>query len=66
MTLRNQLILITYHDSLGRNLQEPKYPLRKHLKGVIGGLHILPFYPGSADRGFAPLEYSVVDPAFGT
>lgn len=66
MTLRNQIMLITYPDSLGRNLQELKYLLRKHLKGVIGGLHILPFYPSSADRGFAPLEYTVVDPAFGT
>lgn len=66
MTLRNQIMLITYPDSLGRNLQELRYFLRKHLKGVIGGLHILPFYPSSADRGFAPLEYTVVDPAFGT
>ena len=37
MTLRNQIMLITYPDSLGRNLQELKYFLRKHLKGVNGG-----------------------------
>ncbi len=66
MTLRNQIMLITYPDSLGRNLQDLKYILDQHLQGVVGGLHILPFYPSSADRGFAPIDYRVVDPAFGT
>ena len=66
MTLRNQIMLITYPDSLGRNLQDLKYILHRHLRGVVGGLHILPFYPSSADRGFAPIDYRVVDPAFGT
>lgn len=66
MALRNQIMLITYPDSLGRNLQDLKYVLHKHLQGVVGGLHILPFYPSSADRGFAPIDYRVVDPAFGT
>lgn len=28
-------------------------------------MHVLPFYPSSADRGFAPLTYKQVDPAFG-
>jgi len=40
--------------------------LRKYLRNAIGGVHILPFYPSSADRGFAPLTYDEVDPAFGT
>lgn len=66
MTVRNQIMLITYSDSLGRNLQELKYILREHLQGVVGGVHILPFYPSSADRGFAPIDYRKVDPAFGT
>jgi len=65
MTLRNQIMLITYPDSLGRNLQDLSYVLRRHFRGAIGGLHILPFYPSSADRGFAPIDYKVVDPAFG-
>lgn len=26
---------------------------------------MLPFYPSSADRGFAPLTYKQVDPTFG-
>ena len=66
MTVRNQIMLITYPDSLGKNLQELKYLLKKHLRGVVGGVHILPFYPSSADRGFAPIDYGTVDPAFGT
>lgn len=31
-----------------------------------GGIHLLPFFPSSGDRGFAPLEYEEVDPVFGT
>ena len=26
----------------------------------------MPFFPSSADRGFAPMRYDVVDEAFGT
>ena len=29
-------------------------------------MHILPFFPSSADRGFAPMCYDRVDPNFGT
>jgi len=35
------------------------------LKDVVGGVHILPFFPSSGDRGFAPMDYSKVDEAFG-
>ena len=66
MTLHNKVQLITYPDSLGENLVELHYVLRKYLHQAIGGVHILPFYPSSADRGFAPLTYDEVDPRFGT
>ena len=66
MTLQNKINLITYPDSMGRNLLELHYVLRRYLTQAIGGVHILPFYPSSADRGFAPLTYDEVDPAFGT
>lgn len=65
MELKNQIMLITYADSLGKNLKELDEVLSKYFDGVIGGLHILPFYPSSADRGFAPTTYSTVDPSFG-
>lgn len=66
MTLKNNIQLISYPDSLGKNLQELHYVMKKYLSKAIGGVHILPFYPSSADRGFAPLTYYEVDPAFGT
>lgn len=59
-------MLITYADSLGRNLQELNEILDKHLKGVVGGVHLLPFYPSSGDRGFAPMDYTQVDESFGS
>lgn len=66
MTLQNKVQLITYPDSLGSNLVELHYVLRRYLNRAVGGLHLLPFYPSSADRGFAPITYDEVDPAFGT
>jgi sucrose phosphorylase len=66
MTLKNEVQLIVYPDSLGRDLVELHYVLRRYLSLAVGGVHLLPFYPSSADRGFAPLTYDEVDPAFGT
>ncbi|BCG61532.1 sucrose phosphorylase [Paenibacillus sp. URB8-2] len=66
MTIKNEIMLITYADSLGKNLQETAELLSRHFNGIVGGVHILPFYPSSADRGFAPLTYEEVDPEFGT
>ena len=66
MGLQNKINLITYPDSMGNNLLELHYVLRRYLTQFIGGVHILPFYPSSADRGFAPLTYDEVDPSFGT
>ncbi len=65
-TLKNQVQLITYPDSLGENLAELHYVLRRYLSDAIGGVHILPFYPSSGDRGFATITYDTVDPAFGS
>ncbi|MBC2744386.1 MAG: sucrose phosphorylase [Desulfosarcina sp.] len=66
MTLKNNVQLIVYPDSLGGDLAELHYVLRRYLSRAIGGVHLLPFYPSSADRGFAPLTYDEVDPVFGT
>ena len=66
MAFKNRIQVITYPDSLGKNLQELHYVLRRYFRKSVGGVHILPFYPSSADRGFAPLTYYHVDPAFGT
>ncbi|MFY1066624.1 sucrose phosphorylase [Enterococcus sp. AD013-P3] len=66
MNIKNQAMLITYADSLGSDLKELKKVLTDHLQGVVGGVHLLPFFPSTGDRGFAPSDYRVVDPVFGT
>lgn len=66
MPLKNQAMLITYADSLGSNLNDLQKVLQGPLKDVVGGVHILPFFPSSGDRGFAPMDYTKVDPAFGS
>ena len=63
--LANQIMLITYSDSMGGNLAELQKVLSRHFSGAVGGVHLLPFFPSSADRGFAPMTYREVDPAFG-
>ena len=65
MTLKNEVQLIVYPDSLGGDLVELHYVLRRYLSRAVGGIHLLPYYPSSADRGFAPLTYDEVDPVFG-
>ncbi len=63
--IENRVMLITYPDSLGGNLRLLRETLKTHLDGAVGGIHILPFFPSSADRGFSPITYDRVDPAFG-
>jgi glycosidase len=62
-------LLITYGDQLTSPEEKPLQTLgefsRKYLRGVIGGIHILPFYPWSSDDGFSVIDYRKVDPALG-
>lgn len=66
MKLDNKIMLITYADSLGKNINELHEILNSFFKKEVGGVHILPFFPSSADRGFAPMCYDRVDEAFGS
>lgn len=59
-------MLITYANTLGKNLNELHQVMTEKFPGVFGGLHILPFFPSSGDRGFAVIQYDNPDPAFGT
>lgn len=65
MKIQNKVMLITYPDSMGKNLKELTEILEVYFKDVIKGIHILPFFPSSADRGFAPMTYREVDSDFG-
>lgn len=67
MTVKNQVQLITYPDSLGGDLKTLNHVLLKHFSTIFkGGVHILPPFPSSGDRGFAPLTYLDINPSFGT
>lgn len=43
MAIKNKVMLITYPDSLGKNLKELNEVLHEDLKGAVGGIHLLPF-----------------------
>jgi sucrose 6(F)-phosphate phosphorylase len=58
--------LLTYPNSLGGDLQTLAELLVGPLAGLFHGVHILPPFPSSADRGFAPVTYREIDPRFGT
>jgi len=65
--VKNKVQLITYPDGLGGNLATLDRVLETHFAGMFpGGIHILPPFPSSGDRGFSPLAYDEIDPRFGT
>lgn len=67
MAVKNKVQLITYPDSLGGDLKTLRKVLDIHFKDIFkGGIHILPPFPSSGDRGFAPLTYLEIEPQFGT
>ncbi|MEH7252981.1 sucrose phosphorylase [Neobacillus niacini] len=67
MVVKNQVQLITYPDSLGGDLKTLNQVLLEHFSDTFkGGVHILPPFPSSGDRGFAPKTYLEIEPTFGT
>jgi sucrose phosphorylase len=67
--MRNCVHLLTYANRLGGSrLEDLQQVLDGPLKGIFGGVHILPFfYPiDGADAGFDPIDHSTVDPQLGT
>ena len=66
MQIKNEAMLITYSDSLGKNMKDLKFVLETYFKESIGGVHLLPFFPSTGDRGFAPSDYTTVDPDLGS
>ncbi len=57
--------LLTYPDSLGGTLADLRGLLRGPFRGLFGGVHVLPPYPSTGDRGFAPITYDRIDPRYG-
>lgn len=64
--IQNKIQLIVYPDSLGRDLKDLYYVLNKFFKKEVRGVHILPFYPSTSDRGFSPIDQAKIDKRFGT
>jgi len=64
------VILIIYGDQVTEPGKPPLQTLAEVLentvKGVITGIHILPFFPYSSDDGFSVTDYTVVNPELGT
>ena len=66
---QNDAVLITYGDSLIDGHHKPLDLMHdfllSHMKGVVNGVHILPFFPFTSDDGFAVTDYRKVNPQLG-
>ncbi|MDD3179281.1 MAG: sugar phosphorylase [Opitutaceae bacterium] len=64
------VLLITYADQVRdpeiTALAALAHFARHHLRGVVSGIHLLPFYPWSSDDGFAVKDYFAVAQEYGT
>jgi sucrose phosphorylase len=60
--------LITYADRLAGDLAGLRRLLDGELRGVFGGVHVLPFFVpiDGADAGFDPIDHTAVDPRVGS
>jgi len=62
-------ILITYGDQVQSSDKKPLQTLggfcKQYLADVVGGIHILPFYPWTSDDGFSVVDYRKVDSNLG-
>ena len=66
--MKNKIQLITYIDRLGcAHINDLNDLFKNELKGLFGGLHILPFYYpiDGEDAGFDPIDHELIDPRLG-
>ena len=65
----NDVVLITYGDSIKSEQKNPLKTLRsflkKNLKDQLSVIHILPFFPYSSDDGFSVIDFREVNPDLG-
>lgn len=66
---QQDVIMITYADSLIKTEQKPLVTLQhfinQYLGDSINSVHILPFFPYSSDDGFSVIDYSSVNESLG-
>jgi sucrose phosphorylase len=66
--MKNQVQLIAYVDRLGGGgIAELRALLSGPLRGLFGGVHLLPFFHpiDGVDAGFDPIDHTQVDPRLG-
>jgi sucrose phosphorylase len=66
--MNNKVQLITYVDRLGcENINGLDHLLQNQLKGLFGGVHLLPFYYpiDGEDAGFDPIDHKKIDERIG-
>jgi sucrose phosphorylase len=67
---QRDVLLITYADQVRKGGERPLKVLAefcaRHLRGVVSGIHLLPFYPWSSDDGFSVKDFFAVEPSYGT
>lgn len=65
----NDIIMITYGDSVISEGEKPLFTLNRFLhtycKNTINKVHMLPFFPYSSDDGFSVIDYSSVNESLG-
>lgn len=65
----DDVMLITYGDSIKENGKVPLQSLReflvKYAKDTLTSVHILPFYPYTSDDGFSVVDYREIDSELG-
>ncbi len=63
-------VLITYADQVRDGDERPLKTLARfcarHVKGIVSGIHLLPFYPWSSDDGFSEEDFFAAEPSYGT
>jgi len=66
---QNDVVLITYGDSLNKDGEAPLKTLHgfanRYLKDVFSAIHILPFFPYSSDDGFSVIDFLSVNSELG-
>ena len=65
-SVNNEIMLITYADCMGNDLNDLENVLNKYLEGAVGGLTFFHFSHHQQTEVFAPTTYKEVDPVFGT
>lgn len=69
MWSQSDVVLIAYADAIQTAGEPPLTTLRRFLRdrldGLIGQVHVLPFFPYTSDDGFAVSDYLAVDPIHG-